>query len=50
MRVMYDKYDRIPFIGIGMVVNLCMPMPDSIRPLIDDPMTLLLAELTDAGS
>ncbi len=46
---MYDKYDRIPFIVIGMVVNLWMPMPDSSRPLIDEPMTLLLAELTDAG-
>ncbi len=46
---MYDKYDTIPFIGIGMAVNLWMPMPDSNRPLIDEPMTLLLAELTDAG-
>ncbi len=46
---MYDKCDTIPFIGIGMVVNLLMPMPDSSRPLIDEPMILLLAELTDAG-
>ncbi len=31
------------------VVNLKMPIPDSRRPLSDDPITWSVIELTDAG-